>query len=90
MPKAIAMGNATSPTVVPAIRSETKSRRRYPGSTVHSLGSQGDQEAGNQEMGDADNYLDYSRAAEVLAPECFAGSAIIRSIRPGVHFPRLQ
>ncbi len=72
MPKAIAMGSATSPTVVPAIRSERKSRRWYPGSTVHSLGIQGDQEAGNREMKGADNYLDYSRAAEVPAPECLA------------------
>ena len=61
------MGNATRPTVMPAIRSETKSRRRYPGSTVHSFGIQGDQEAGNREMKGADNYLDYSHAAEVPA-----------------------
>jgi len=60
MPKAMAMGNATNPTVIPAIRSETKSRRRYPGRTVHSFGIQGDQEAGRREMTEANNYLDYS------------------------------
>ena len=69
MPKAMAMGNATSPTVRPAIRSERKSWRRYPGRTVHSLGIQGDQEAGKREMKGADNYLDYSRAGEVLVSD---------------------
>src|SRR5579872_5318651 len=67
MPKAMAMGSATSPTVMPAIKSERKSRRRYPGSTVHSLGIQGDQEEGNREMKGADNYLDYSQASEASA-----------------------
>jgi hypothetical protein len=67
------MGNATSPTVMPAIRSEIKSRRRYPGSTVHSFGIQGDQDARKREMKGADNYLDYSREAEVPAPPCLAG-----------------
>ena len=86
MPKAMAMGNATSPTVRPAIRSEAKSPRWYAGRTVHSFGIQGDQEAGNREMREANNYLDYRSTGT----GALRWSATIRGIRLCVHISRVE